>query len=104
MNTMLQHKIEFDPLMVTNFGSEKAMSSGVGDINNGISSNNHETVDLSDDTMIMNALNDELESVALDWKSARGVKECPCTAPLDFPTPKVQSIYLMNLPACRNFT
>ena len=60
MNTVLQHKIEFDPLMVTKFGSEKAAAaSAVADFNNGISLNNQA---LSDETIIMNALNDELES------------------------------------------
>lgn len=37
----------------------------------------------------MDTLIDELESVAIEWKSVRGAKECPCSTPLDFATRKV---------------
>lgn len=37
----------------------------------------------------LDTLIDELESVAIEWKSVRGAKECPCSTPLDFSTRKV---------------
>jgi len=75
-----QKKNEFDPLMVTSFGSK-----GPDGIINLMNEENHES--MADDVMI-DSLSDEIESVALDWKSARGVKECPCSTPLDFATRK----------------
>jgi len=36
-------------------------------------------------------LTEELESVALEWKSVRAANECPCSTPLDFASFKVPS-------------
>lgn len=78
--------------MVQSFGPEKNEAQN---IRNGITNyQEDESLNLiTEDTLTINALNDELESVALDWKSARGVKECVCSATLDFPSPKVNSLY-----------
>lgn len=39
-------------------------------------------------------LTEELESIALDWKSVRTATECPCSTPLDFSSFKVRLQYL----------
>jgi hypothetical protein len=39
-------------------------------------------------------LTDELESVALEWKSVRAASECPCSTPLDFASFKVCNLII----------
>ena len=39
-------------------------------------------------------LTEELESIALEWKSVRTAIDCPCSTPLDFSSFKVRFIIL----------
>lgn len=41
------------------------------------------------DEITLKELTEELESIALDWKSVRSATECPCSTPLDFSSFKV---------------
>lgn len=81
MNLKVQQKIEYDPLMVTSFENKSP---------DGFLVSPEENQDKCDDIMSLSKLNEELNSVALEWKSIRGVKECPCSTPLDYSTPKVR--------------
>lgn len=46
---------------------------------------------LSEADITIEDLTEELESIALDWKSVRTATECPCSTPLDFSSFKVSS-------------
>ena len=95
MNLKLQKKIEYDPLMVTNnFGgkSDEVEMSGLTNSYLSREDDRYRSESLEEGTTpigVVDSLTEELQSVALDWKSVRGVKECPCSAPLDFATRKV---------------
>ncbi|CAG7722169.1 unnamed protein product [Allacma fusca] len=79
MNMKVQRKIEYDPLMVTSFANKSS---------DGLSLLSSDYHDKTEDIMALAKLSDELNSVALEWKSVRGVKECPCSTPLDVSTRK----------------
>lgn len=90
VNLKLKQQIEYDPLM--NNHVDKSAGDMVANMT--MSSSSEKVDSFDNDTMFpedgnMDSLIDELESVAIEWKSVRGAKECPCSTPLDFATRKV---------------
>ncbi len=106
MNLKLQKKIEYDPLMVTSSFGVKGGDPGTTVTNSYLSQDENHSYQhqaprraSSEEVSGTDTLTEELQSVALDWKSMRGVKECvelSCMAPLEFATRKVTHS-LLNL-------
>lgn len=93
----LKEKIEYDPLM--NNHVDKSSEGLVGHVPTSCS--NEKVDSLDGDSLLpedgnMDTLIDELESVAIEWKSVRGAKECPCSTPLDFATRKVKAVLKLS--------
>jgi len=97
MNMKLKN--DYDPLMVTDqFGTSSKSDSKVeaaGSVATAVPQTNHvrrssyrRNSSSQEENLVLDSLTTELQSVALDWKSLRGVKECQCSAPLDFTTRK----------------
>jgi len=96
MNLKLRKEKDYDPLMVTDqFGpisGSKDESGGSGDGGveiNHLRRSSYRRASSSQEETSTESLVTAFQSVALEWKSLRGVKECQCSAPLDFTSRKV---------------
>ncbi|CAL8081785.1 unnamed protein product [Orchesella dallaii] len=91
VNLKLKHNIDYDPLMNNHVDVDKTVVGIDGHRTWGCLEEKRDSFD-SDGQFLedgnIDTLIDELESVAIEWKSVRGAKECPCSTPLDFATRK----------------